>query len=413
MLLVLASLLACGASDKAPTLTPTDQDEAVADLFTALGTTTRVRVRGRVLEELKASDLPMVQVSQEEIHRAEVEIALLAADGSDVVARSVRADDEGMLDAALDFPAVAPGLHTLVVRYRHREIGRTTARLLEPHHTDPVVRSDVDLTYLLTDFVSKEGMAKLMAQGANERTPLPGMPELYRALQGSSADEFRPLTFLSGSPGFFKQVLEGRMALNGIRPTLLVLKPMKEIVTGGEVPLTGLDSALHDQIGYKLYWLLQLRTEIPSETPEILMGDDSEADFTVYDIYRRLTAGELDLTHLNAELDAVGPPWREAIIDAVPAALASLEGRSPVRAIYIRATGIPSANAPDPNHPPEGLRVHASTWSMALSMQEEGWIEADAVDRIHAELLASGLSEAAMATEVQTAQGAGWLHLTP
>lgn len=416
MLTLLSLLLGCGESDKPGAANAkTEAPEAVADLFTALGTTSRVRVRGRALEELRDSELPMAQFSQEELKRADLEVALLGADGRDVVKTAARADDEGMFDVALDFTPVQPGAHTIVVRMGGHDIGQTTAQLLAPGHTDVVVRSDVDLTYLNTDFQSRTGMAKLVQQGADERSPLPGMPAVYRALQGDSADAWRPVTFLSGSPQFFKKVLEGRMRIDLLKPCFLVLKPMKDMATSGEIPLDKLVDALHEQIGYKLYWLLVLRTEIPAETPEILMGDDSEADFTVYDIYRRFTQGELELPALAAELEAnqVTPSWQKKIADVAPTALAHLGDHKPVKAIYIHATDKPSANAPDALHPPEEMRVHDTAWALALDLAEGGWITAEDLPKIRAELLAGQVSEAAMEADAQTGRAAGWLDAGP
>lgn len=409
-MLSLLLLLACAdAPDPTP---PPEAEEAVADLFSAVGTTTRVQVRGRVLAEAEGSDLPARQASQEELDRAEVEIALVGADGKDVLARTVRADEEGQLDAALDFPAVAPGAWQVVARLGGREIGRAPARLLAPEHADPVVRSDIDLTYLWTDFQSKSGLAGLLVQGASERQALPGMPELYQGLQGPSPDAWRPVTFLSGSPTFFKRTLEGRMALDGIRHAGIVLKPMKDIATGGEVPLDEIVAALHEQVGYKLFWLLKLRAEIPPGTPEILMGDDSEADFVVYNLYERLTTGELSLADLGRELEALGvaPLWREAIANGAPAALAHLAGTKPVIATYIHDTGKPSAIPLAPWVLPGRTRVHGSAWSLALDLHEESWIDAQSVDRVCAALVAKGEPAESLQAEAQAAVSAGWLR---
>lgn len=411
LLLVLG---ACRQEVSNPTMeTPATQDERpVADLHTALGTTRRVIVRGRVLKHLEPSDLPRVQASQRELDHAEVELSLVGADGVAAVSRSFRASEEGMLEAALDFPEVSPGLWSVVAKRDGQEIGRAAVRLLGQGHTDPVVRSDIDLTYLVTDFHSAGGLAKLLTLGASEREPLPAMPQVYQALQGSSPSDYRPITFLSGSPTFFKQCLEGRMALDRIRPSLVVLKPMKELVSGGEVPLGELKAALEEQIGYKLSWLLKLRAEIPPETPEILMGDDSEADFVVYNLYARLTRGELDLNALTGELErlSVAQVWRDEIARLAPGALAALGGRAPVQAIYIHETGRPSAIPLEPWVLPDLTRLHPSAWSLALDLQEEGWISGDALQEIGHTLLNDGETLPRMDEEATIARERGWLR---
>ncbi len=411
LLLLLTACRQDGSKPAAPT--PAAQDERpVADLHTALGTTRRVIVRGRVLRRLEPSDLPRVQASQRELDHAEVELSLVGEDGAAALTRSFRASEEGMLEAALDFPEVSPGLWTVVAKRGDQEIGRAPVRLLAAGHADPVVRSDIDLTYLVTDFHSAGGMAKLLTLSAAERVPLAGMPEVYRALQGSSPRDYRPITFLSGSPTFFKQCLEGRMALDRIRPSLLVLKPMKELASGGEVPLGELKAALEEQIGYKLTWLLKLRAEIPPETPEILMGDDSEADFVVYNLYARLTRGELELSALMTELErlSVAQVWRDDIARVAPAALAALGGRAPVQAIYIHETGHPSAIPLEPWVLPDLTRLHPSAWSLALDLQEEGWISGDALQEIGHTLLNDGETLSRMEEEAMIARERGWLR---
>ncbi len=104
-----------------------------------------------------------------------------------------------------------------------------------------------------------------------------------------------PLSFLSGSPNFFKMVLEEKAQLDGIAEDGIVLKPFKDIIASKvtEVDLGGVVPALEEQVGYKLTALLRLRLDVPVDTREILLGDDSEADAVAYALYHQLTSRQL------------------------------------------------------------------------------------------------------------------------
>ncbi len=154
-----------------------------ADVSNALGTTEAMPLRGRVVWVDEAVDItqatPWRELSQDELTGSAVSLTLIASDGSRVELGTVSTDDEGYLDTSLPLTGVSPGVFTLEINHGAQLAGTARVRLLAADHSDVVVRSDVDMTYLQTDFMSNSGLLGLMRQDARERDALPGMETLY------------------------------------------------------------------------------------------------------------------------------------------------------------------------------------------------------------------------------------------
>lgn len=369
-------------------------DEPFADMYRTSASTTRLPIRGRLIEDdpedIGALDLtPFSQVSQDEFDDAVVDLWLVTAQGEEFPIGEYTTDDEGYLDLLLDIEdlQVLPGEHSLEVWFEDALVGDTDVTLVDRARTEPVVRSDVDWTYLRTDFHGVSALTRLLFEDASEKETLPGMDLVYQGLRGDGA---RPLTFLSGSPRFFKRTLEAKAVLDDVEIDGLVLKPFKDIVSSNLLSHpTQILSDLKEQVGYKLYWLLRLRAELPPSTPEILMGDDSEADFVVYNLYTRLLRGELAGAQLGEALDevAVSAYWRGRILELADGVV----GAAPPLAIYINETDIPGDAFDLEAWRLEGLtRVHDGAWPLALDLYEEGWLVAEQVEAIEGRLLELG-----------------------
>jgi hypothetical protein len=125
----------------------------------------------------------------------------------------------------------------------------------------------------------------------------------------------------------------------------VVLKPFKDIIAAKvtDVDLGAIVPALEEQVGYKLTALLRLRLDVPPDTKEILMGDDSEADAVAYSLYHRFTSKQLTADALVAAADAVpvDATWRPAIVDLAARVAPVLPQTAPVVTIYINRTGTP------------------------------------------------------------------------
>lgn len=387
-----------------------------ADMAHTLGTVTSVPIRGRIVVEEGQPDLhagtPTRDVSQDELPNAEIEAVLLDPSGAEVIRLGkVRADSEGYVHAAIPLKegAVAPGRYHIDLRVDGAFAGRAATQLLADGGEGLIVRSDIDLTYLDTHFTRKTDLLTLLTQTAAERRTLPAMEKVYTALRaGASGKEDRPLVFISGSPRFFKRVLETKMAMDGVRQDGVFLKPFEEIA-GDKAALLQVDRivpALEEQVGYKLGHLLRGRLELPRKAGEILMGDDSEADVVVYSIYHRLMAGELDGEGAGKDLarGGVDPGQAGELITLASRVRATLGGLRPVKAIYINLTGKPNATFNVSDWPVPGLvRLHRGAWPLILDLHEEGLVSKEAVAAVKARLLELGQT----ATELDEAAKAG------
>jgi hypothetical protein len=408
-------------SGKAPKAADNDDDDGdddggrpYADMYRTLGTVTSVPIRGRLIKEKGQPDLrastPSDEMSQDELERADFEVFALPKDkGVDAGAEPVklggsRCDNEGYIDIALPVSAgsIEPGLHALEIRVKGAPAGRTAARLLGADHAGLVVRSDVDLTYLDTHFARKRDMLALLKQSAAQRKTLPAMEKVYGALRaGATGREDRPLVFISGSPRFFKRVLEARMAMDGVEQDGVFLKAFDEIALSklALFDMSAVAPALKEQVGYKLARLLNGRLDLPKKAPEVLLGDDSEADFVVYSIYHRAMTGELDEAAIQKELGRAGV---EEDVRASLAALAvkvraSLDGLRPVKLIYINLTGFPNDVLKVSAWPaPAVMRYHRGAWPLILDLYEEGLVAKEAVTAVRARLIELGLTQKAL-----------------
>jgi hypothetical protein len=233
------------------------------------------------------------------------------------------------------------------------------------------------------------------------------MDALYRGLrQDLRPGAQSPLAFLSGSPRFFKRVLQGKLHLDGIEHDALLLKPYKAIAWRQLTDLRPdrIGDALREQVAYKLGQLLQQRLSLPPDAPEVLLGDDSEADFITYNLYARLLSGDLDLVGLEAELDALGvvEDWLSQIRPL--AEMVTVLGPPEVQAIYINLTGHANPDHPVDDWEIPGLtRFHVGAWPLILDLWEQGWVQEADVTAVRARLTTLGQSDAQLSQAAQDA----------
>ncbi len=346
---------------------------AYADMRNSLGTTHAFPVRGRIVWEYAAPDLvhtaPYEELFQDEIRSTQVELSLVTDSGS-ISLGNVPADGEGYIDTivSLEDERLEAGTYQIQVHHDSILAGSFSTRLLAIERTTPVVRSDVDKTYLSSNFSSALGLVDLLSSDATERDTLPAVDILHAQLD-------LPLVFLTGSPRFFSRTLHGKADLDQLNHHGLITKPFKDIVIGelSELAPQNIVPELKEQIGYKLYWLLVLRLEIPPSTPEILMGDDSEADHVVYTLYRKILAKELGLGDLENKLRAynVADSWRDQIMQVTPQVVSYIQPAGQVHSIYIRTTGTTSP-FPVADYAHDSLLHHDGTQPLANALHSNG-----------------------------------------
>src|SRR5678809_1635095 len=94
----------------------------------------------------------------------------------------------------------------------------------------------------------------LLIQRGSERSTLPAMQAVYRGLRrGATSADAVPLTYLSGSPNFFKMVLDEKTRVDLIAQDGIVLKPFKDIIAAKvtDIDPAAIVPALEEQVGYK------------------------------------------------------------------------------------------------------------------------------------------------------------------
>ncbi len=161
-----------------------------------------------------------------------------------------------------------------------------------------VYRWDLDRTYLATEISSVRGLVRAALETADQKRNIPGAPALLRGL--IEHDPSCRVAILSGSPPQMRQVLEEKLALDGVRFDQLVLKDSLSSLRRGRV------RAVTGQMGYKLPKLLQMRVGLGHVVRETLFGDDSEVDALVYAVYAEAIAGRLPENELARIMEAAG-----------------------------------------------------------------------------------------------------------
>lgn len=401
-----------------------DEERPVADLVSSVGTVERVVLRGRLVEEDGDFDplrsTPADALWQDDLSGVSFAVHLVrppSGAAQEVIQGTT--DAEGYFEVILvprDL-GLGPGRYPIRLMYRGAVAGEANALVLGADSRDVAVRSDVDLTYLDTDFSSRSAMLDLLRQDATERQTLPAMETVFQALRrgrGQGSGPPRPLTFLSGSPECFRRVLEARMRLDGVEQDGVLLKPFGQIITRNLADLdpSEIAPALAEQVGYKLAVLLQLRLELPPAAPEVLMGDDSEADVVVYVLYHRFTSGQLDTPGLQAELErlTVTPEWQAQVAMLAPLVLDHLGEHAPVRAIYINQTGRPSEAHVVTDWAEDGLvRYHRGAWPLVLDLFEEGWVSPSGVTAVADRLRELGQPDDDLIATAEAGVEAGFL----
>ena len=183
-----------------------------------------------------------------------------------------------------------------------------------------VYRWDLDKTYLQTDIDSMRGLMRSAVESASEKRNVPGSAALVRSL--TRFDDKARVVILSGSPTQMRDVIEEKLALDGVRFDELVLKDNLRNIRRGRF------RAVRNQVGYKLPNLLQMRMGTGKHVRETLFGDDSEVDALIYCLYADAVADRVSESELARVMESAG-----AYPDTVKSAVASLRRTARVDAV--------------------------------------------------------------------------------
>ena len=314
-------------------------------------------------------------------------------------------------------------------RIEEEIIGYGKLWVLDEDFTDYIATSDIDQTFLDTPVTSITGLIETLFETPLFKTPLPGMPGFYRALQ---KDNGYPLHFISASPHFFRRTLSSLFALHGMDPSGLYLKSfsgkMDGIIRKGIHSVMNLDKILEDgmkhavnrsvkflgsslynlvdQVAYKLAALLEHRLTQPTGAKEILIGDDSESDYFIFTLYQFLLVKEMDGKDLETYLYELRFQEREAFTADTAAQVRDLIDRNQkihgktnsVCAVWIHSSKDESiedllyqtmSSLPEDISSEEKLtpfRIYKNTFELALISIDAGALKPESISKIWKEL---------------------------
>lgn len=195
--------------------------------------------------------------------------------------------------------------------------------------TPTIYISDIDETYLKTDFRTIRGLITTTFQYAIDRIVYPGMSEFYRTIKkdGDSA-----LFFLSSSPHQMKELFRRKLLLEEVPYDGMVLRDLVHLLA------TGGTKEMRNPFGFKLFATLKLAASFPDGSRIVLIGDDTESDAGVYEAFKRITDGSLGGGELSKIL--AGREIQDKNIAAIIATIGAAAGQGlEVTRIFIRDTG--------------------------------------------------------------------------
>lgn len=217
-------------------------------------------------------------------------------------------------------------------------VGKGTLKIITDSYSNYLLTSDIDQTFLATDLFSTKGKLTALFEIPNEKMPIPGMITLYQKFRIENINS--TLCFLSASPHFFRRSLLSMFAKNKIEVEAIYLKniegTVRTVLNKLIDSLVNLDSLLKDglrsafvrmkkfwnstyqsvffdQLSYKLITLLSNRLNHPTNAHEILLGDNTEADYFIYTLYQLIITGEISGKELEEYLYTLHFNGRDSI----------------------------------------------------------------------------------------------------
>lgn len=138
---------------------------------------------------------------------------------------------------------------------------------------------DLDKTYLDTSFETLWGLMKIPFEGPKQKKNIAGATAIARELAKEKNKRRSPFLFVSGSPKQMRRVILEKLQLDGVPCEAIMLKDVWTPFWHFQF------KKMIDKIGFKLAGLLYAKSQFPENSYEILFGDDSEYDATVYSLY--------------------------------------------------------------------------------------------------------------------------------
>ena len=244
---------------------------------------------------------------------------------------------------------------------------------------------DLDKTYLDTSLGSLRELWRTALEAAFQKRNIPGTGSLVRALKDSWAQDPQgllnqarsarrpfPIFFITASPPQMEAKIREKLELDEILPLGCFCKDNLRNLRPSRL------WRLTQQVGYKVQALLALRAKLGPDVRQVLWGDDSESDASIYSLYSDICArrwSEKELLRILRGLRVVGEQT-----DAILALQDEIPAHDPVDKIYINL-----ASDTDPEYYLKfGRRMVPTynTFQTALDLFQDGRLQPEQAVRI-------------------------------
>ncbi|MCJ8275399.1 MAG: hypothetical protein HRT44_02600 [Bdellovibrionales bacterium] len=147
---------------------------------------------------------------------------------------------------------------------------------------------DLDKTYLDTSWQTPGELWQTIFEKSFQKRNVPGTSTLVSCVKShwlkNRSEENFPLYFITASPPQMEGNISEKLEIDGILPMGMFFKDNLKNLRPGRW------RRLSQQVGYKVQALMQLRSKFEGEITQVLWGDDSETDATIYSIYSDICA---------------------------------------------------------------------------------------------------------------------------
>lgn len=241
---------------------------------------------------------------------------------------------------------------------------------------------DLDKTYLDTKFETFRGLYQTLLEKAFQKRNVPGTGALVRALRNSWQETHSgradfPIYFITASFPQMEKKIHEKLNLDGIYPYGIFFKDnLKNLRPKRLWRLT-------HQIGFKLQALLQLRLHLRHDVRQVLWGDDSEADATIYSLYSDICARRMNEKELRQVLKSFRVVGNQ--METILRLQQEIPENDPVEKIYINL----AADTDKEYYAKFGRRTLPTynTFQTALDLFQDGRLRSDQVVRVAQDML--------------------------
>lgn len=219
---------------------------------------------------------------------------------------TVVSDKDGFVNARLPVGDLAPGWHAVHLRAEDEDGRPVTAhgRVVRPDPASQIaVISDIDDTILRTGMTEGvRSIGRTLLRDAHGRKPIPGTPSLYRGLaRGAGGRPESTFFYVSSSPWNLYDMLVQFLGLRGFPRGPLFLTDWRPGPTIG---------GSQDNPGHKRARIARILQAYP-DLSFVLIGDDGEADPTIYAEFLRSHPDRVRLAMVRSVRGVAGGKARD------------------------------------------------------------------------------------------------------